>query len=109
MKIREFEITENDFDVNFAPKNEVEEILQNVRTILSTPKGTRPMDRDFGINPFVPDKPFIKEQARIHQEVVDAIKKYEPRAKIIEIGESISKKTAMVCPRVVIAIEDNEE
>ena len=35
-----------DSDVNFAPETEVVEILQNVRTILATRKGSVPLDRD---------------------------------------------------------------
>lgn len=39
-----------DSDVNFAPETEVVEILQNVRTILATRKGSVPLDRDFGLS-----------------------------------------------------------
>ena len=40
--------------VDFAPSDEVREILQNVRTILSTRKGSVPLDRDFGLTwPFL--------------------------------------------------------
>ena len=34
--------------VDFAPETEAVEILQNVRTILSTQIGTVPLHRDFG-------------------------------------------------------------
>ena len=36
-------------DVSFQPTSEREEILQNVRTILATRKGSVPLDRDLGI------------------------------------------------------------
>ena len=35
--------------INLAPKTREEEILQNVRFLLSTPKFTVPLDRDFGL------------------------------------------------------------
>ena len=46
-----------DEKINFAPDSEVEEILQNIRTILSTRIGTVPLDRDFGTTWEHIDKP----------------------------------------------------
>ena len=46
-----------DSTVNFAPKTEVEEILQNVRTILATRLGTVPLHRGFGVTWEHIDKP----------------------------------------------------
>ena len=37
--------------VKIIPESEIEEILQNIKTILSTYKGTVPLMRDFGIDP----------------------------------------------------------
>ena len=43
--------------INFAPSNEVEEILQNVRTICTTAKFSVPMDRALGIDGSLIDEP----------------------------------------------------
>ncbi len=43
--------------INLAPKTREEEILQNVRFLLSTPKFTVPLDRDFGLAQRFIDKP----------------------------------------------------
>ena len=44
-------------EINLFPKNEKIEILQNIKTILTTIKGIAPLDRDFGIDSSVIDKP----------------------------------------------------
>ena len=46
-----------DADVDFNPASVVAEVLQNVRTILSTRKGSVPLDRDFGISWEYLDRP----------------------------------------------------
>ena len=72
-------------NIDFAPENEILEILQNVRTILSTVKFSVPLDRDFGIDASLLDKPILEAKAKISSEIILAIKKYEPRVKVEEI------------------------
>lgn len=72
-------------NIDFAPKNEILEILQNVRTILSTVKFSVPLDRDFGIDASLLDKPILEAKAKISSEIILALKKYEPRVKVEEI------------------------
>lgn len=81
-----FEITNSNVNnINFAPENELLEILQNVRTILSTPKFSVPLDRDFGIDIGLLDKPIPVAKARLSSEIILVIKKYEPRVKVTKI------------------------
>lgn len=81
-----FEITNSNVNnINFAPKNELLEILQNVRTILSTPKFSVPLDRDFGIDISLLDKPIPVAKAKLSSEIILVIKKYEPRVKVTKI------------------------
>lgn len=72
-------------DINIAPATEKEEILQNVRTILGTLKGSIPLDRSFGIDSTIVDLPLPVAQAKLSNEIFQSIKKYEPRANIITI------------------------
>lgn len=73
-------------DVDFAPASKYEEILQNVRTIITTMKMTVPMDREFGINGDLIDLPIAAAQARLTGEIVAAVAKYEPRAQVISVA-----------------------
>jgi len=60
----------------------IEEIAQNVRLILSTPKGSVPLDRRFGINWDLIDKPYPVTIQLLKAEIVKAIETYEPRVKV---------------------------
>lgn len=70
-------------DIDFAPANELEEIIQNVRAIVTTEKGTVPMYREFGISCDALDKPIASAQTLITSEIVAAVKKYEPRCNVV--------------------------
>ena len=74
-----------DSAINCAPGTSVEEILQNIRTIISTPKFSVPLDRDFGVDASFVDAPTLAAQAMITSEIFTAIKKYEPRVTVTNI------------------------
>ena len=89
--------------INLMPASEVEEIYQNVRTIVTTIKGTVPLDREFGIDGAVVDLPINVAKAKLTNEIFRAIRRYEPRAVI----ESISFKgedTGRLIPIVGVSI-----
>lgn len=93
--------------VNFAPETEAEEILQNVRTILSTPIGTVPLYREFGISWEHVDKPYSVAKQLMMVEIIEAIEKFEPRAKVesVEFDETIeSAMEGLLKPRVIVMI-----
>lgn len=75
--------------ISFAPGTVAAEVLQNVRTILATRKGTVPLDRDFGLEWEHVDKPIHIAKALIQAEIIEAVEGWEPRAVIdkIEFGE----------------------
>ena len=72
--------------VNFAPSSIYEEIAQNVKTICTTAKYSVPMDRNFGVNANFLDRPTPKAKAQIQAEIIQAIRKYEPRCKVKKIS-----------------------
>ena len=45
--------------IAFAPRTPMEEIMQNVRTILTTRRGSIPLDRDFGMFPSLPSRAIV--------------------------------------------------
>ena len=97
--------------VDFAPETEAVEILQNVRTILSTRIGTVPLHRDFGISWDHIDKPYPVAKQLMMVEVIEAIEKFEPRAKVesVEFDESTeSAMEGLLKPRVIVVIGDEE-
>lgn len=60
----------------------MDEIIQNVKVILNTPKGTVPLDRDFGVDWSIVDTPTTRTFQRLRIDIVKAIEKYEPRVKV---------------------------
>lgn len=97
--------------VDFAPETEAVEILQNVRTILSTRIGTVPLHRDFGISWEHIDKPYPVAKQLMMVEVIEAIEKFEPRAKVESVEFDESTENAMeglLKPRVIVVIGDEE-
>ena len=89
--------------VNFSPSSTVEEILQNVRTIISTVKMSVPLDRDFGVDYSFVDKPTAKARAMYSSEIIQAVKKYEPRANIVSISFS-ADIDGKLSPKVEVSI-----
>mgnify|MGYP003434238146 CR=1 FL=1 len=92
--------------INFAPASEAEEILQNVRTIITTPKFSVPLDRDFGIDCSVVDRPMPVAQAQLASDIITAIKEYEPRASVSGITYEATID-GNLRPKVQVTIEDD--
>lgn len=78
----EYEVIGAQGAIDFGPKTEVAEVLQNIRTILTTIKYSVPLDREFGLSATMLDEPIPKAQAALSAEIVSAIQKFEPRAKV---------------------------
>ena len=60
-------------------------IYQNVRTILSTWRGTVFLDRTFGIDPGMVDKPMTTIRAKAMNDVITEIEKQEPRVSVVSV------------------------
>lgn len=89
--------------IDFAPASEAAEILQNLRTIITTTKYSVPLDRDFGISAESLDKPMAEAQAQIQAEIIMAIKAYEPRAVVTGISFTGTDDGRLI-PKVQVAI-----
>lgn len=53
----EIEVLASQQEINFAPENLIEEVAQNVRTICTTTKYSVPLDRLFGVEAVMLDRP----------------------------------------------------
>ena len=93
--------------VIFAPDNETQEILQNVLTICLTQKYSVPMDRLLGVEGEFLDEAVSRVRAKFKSEVVQAVRKYEPRARVIAIDFS-ADLNGKVIPRIRIKIVSAE-
>ena len=73
-------------DIDFSPQTLTQEVAQNIRSIITTPKGSVPMFREFGLSENLTDSPVNEAAAKIKAEIIMAVRKYEPRAKIKSIN-----------------------
>lgn len=94
--------------IDFAPQTVVAEVLQNVKTIISTIKYEVPLDRDFGIDGDIVDMPMPQAKARLTQEIFQAIKQYEPRASINSITFN-GELSGRLIPTVEVSINDETD
>ncbi|GIP25477.1 hypothetical protein J23TS9_06070 [Paenibacillus sp. J23TS9] len=65
--------------VNFAPKNLVEELDQNIKCITETIAGSVPLARSFGIDQADIDTPVNFVQSQMTNKIISAIQDFEPR------------------------------
>ncbi len=101
----EYELLLTPKGISFAPESEVIEILQNVLTICLTQKYSVPMDRAFGVEGEYLDEAVSKVRAKFKAEIVRAVKKFEPRARVTSI-DSIADLNGRIVPRIRLRILD---
>lgn len=80
------EVTNDLPEINLMPETEIEEIAQNIRTILNTVQGSVPLDREFGIDSTLIDMPINAAQAKATANIATAINTYEPRARVKNVS-----------------------
>ena len=78
-------VLEETKEIKLMPKTEVEEVMQNVYTIITTARGSVALDRDFGIDTSFLDAPINVAQTLMLTSVIEAVSQFEPRAKVKEI------------------------
>ena len=91
--------------INFAPATIAEEVIQNVRMIISTVKYSVPMDREFGIDGAVVDRPINIAKAHLSNEIFRAVRRYETRA-VIESIEFNGDESGKLTPTIKIQISE---
>ena len=91
--------------VNFRPANVIEEIYQNINTILSTYKFTVPLFREFGFAAEFIDRPLSILKPLYVMEVVETIEKYEPRV-IVEEIKMTAELEGIAYPIIIFSLRD---
>lgn len=82
---RQYTLTYNPSVINFRPESVLEEIFQNINTILGTYKFSVPLFRGFGLEAEFVDKPMSILHPLFVREVVETVEKYEPRVIVEEV------------------------
>lgn len=71
--------------MNLFETDEKAEIKRNIAFLLSTYKYSCPMARNFGLEAAFIDKPSIMAESIARDEIIEAVRKYEPRAEVDEV------------------------
>lgn len=72
-------------NIRFNDQELVSSVLQNIAVILSTPKGSVPQYREFGLSTVFLDKPIPLAKMMMRAEVREAIERWEPRAQFVSM------------------------
>lgn len=82
----------------------VEEVLQNVRTYLCTPRFSVVLDRTLGIDARVIDRPINKAKAIISADILGGLPRHEPRAKVLSIAFAGDGLDGVLIPMVKVRV-----
>jgi hypothetical protein len=95
-------------DIDFGATGR-DEILQNVKHIIITEYFSVPLDREFGFDYSMIDKPMAIAEAVLAQEVAMKISLYEPRAQFRSISYVRDEMIGKLSPSVVVALLTTNE
>ena len=101
-----FAYLDGDIDFGATGKNE---IFQNIKYIVLTEYFSVPLDREFGMNYSMVDKPMRVAEAILAQEVAMKITLYEPRAQFREINYEEEWLSGKLSPSVKVVLLTTEE
>lgn len=67
-------------EINYSPKNYIEEVVTNVGMLLRVCKEEQPLNRDFSFDSDLTDKNINVVENKIMSQLLEMFRKYEPRA-----------------------------
>lgn len=101
-----YDITTTDKQsIDFSPPTKAAEVIQNVRTIINTPKYSVPLDRNLGIDYSALDNPMQVAQAKLAEDIITAISEHEPRAEVTGITFS-TNADGIIIPKVQVKLSE---
>lgn len=93
-------------EVNFAPASVLEEIFQNVNTIVTTMVTTVPYDREFGLHATFLDDPIPAARAKQIAEIMEKVEYHEPRVYVENVRFTQDHADGRLFPVLEISIRD---
>ncbi|MCM1275452.1 MAG: GPW/gp25 family protein [Lachnospiraceae bacterium] len=90
--------SEENYEQNFQENDTVRSVIQNIALLLNTKKGTIPMYREFGLPMNFIDKPINVAETMATLEITEALRDFEPRAKLknLEINKNANGKAVII-------------
>lgn len=100
MDLSDIEIS---YEYGEGTEAERKEIIRNVQTILTTPLGTCPLYRDFGLDVSYLDRPMDLAQNQFALAAMEAVERWEPRVRVTSVTFSADPADGHMKAKVVIA------
>lgn len=104
-----YKVTPNLANLTLNETDTIASILQNIAVILATPKGTVPMYRDFGVDMDFLDLPLPEAEIRMVAPVREAVERWEPRAKVLQVTCVQDGINGKLIPTVEVEINHEQE
>ena len=97
-------VTPNPSIINFAPATIVEEILQNVYTIVSTTYFSVPLFREFGVTATFLDTTDMLARSKLVGEIIEKVELFENRVIVEEVAFKSDGDDGILMPVLCAAI-----
>ena len=97
-------------NIRFQEQDTLSSILQNIAVLLSTPRGSVPLYREFGIVASILDRPIPVAKVMMIADIREAVEEWEPRVTVldVELAEDPSDPGKLI-PTVEVEINDEQE
>jgi len=92
--------------ISFAPASKTEEIVQNVRILLTTLQGTVPLNRSIGIDASFLDEPLPLAKVQLTSAIIEAVAFYEPRVSVERVEFQEDAVNGKLVPTVYLGEVD---
>lgn len=100
---------EEEKDYSLTPATLAEEVLQNVRFIVKTRKGSVPLFRDFGVDWNFLDRPIAEARLIAIPDIISEIQTREPRAEIVDISyKGTNAEDGKIKLKLTIRVKENQ-
>ncbi len=100
---------EEEKDYSLTPTTLAEEVLQNVRFIVKTRKGSVPLFRDFGVDWNFLDRPIAEARLMAIPDIISEIQTREPRAEIVDISyKGTNAEDGKIKLKLTIRVKENQ-
>lgn len=92
--------------LSVKPDSAEDEIIQNVRVLLSSAKYDVPLARGVGLDSNYLHKPQPVAETLLYQAIADALEEYEPRAVLVDMDFEENAESGVIIP--IVEVEINE-
>jgi hypothetical protein len=98
----------DDAALELGAANTVKSVMQNIKIIITTRKGTVPTYRDFGVDMDFLDLPLPGAEQRARVAIREAVEQWEPRATVTGITFGRDGASGRLIPTVEVEINDEQ-